>query len=209
MKRVSLPWLWFSSAALVIGLGLMLFNTSKKEKISFQVPKNESAGANRGGRSDEAFTPSIVNQKSKIKNKESLLTSAAAASGDHPHLYDSSPANSGVLFSKTDSKSDTWEDLWLRDATGKERFIANEVTVARFSPDGKKIAYATGSHEVFIETLAGERLAEIPRASDPMWRSDSTALSFSAIPSLDYPELQQVSVYDLNSGQLVESDERN
>lgn len=113
-------------------------------------------------------------------------------------LHDTS--STGVLISKADN-----DDLLFRDATGKERFIAREVIAAKFSPDGHKIAYATRDREVFVETLVGELLAQIPRAFDPVWGNDSMTLSFSAIPSADYPELQQTTVYDLTSGRAADA----
>jgi hypothetical protein len=127
-----------------------------------------------------------------------------------PHLFDHSPAGRDVLFSKVSSAGNSFQadalsrdDLWLRDGEGRERFIAREVASAKFSPDGSKIAYCTSSNELFIETLNGKRLAQIPRAGEPSWSSDGSSVNFSAIPSMDYPELMHLVVYNIDTGEVA------
>lgn len=122
-------------------------------------------------------------------------------------VYDRLPTCDTLLISKDDPQITADKNLWIRDSVGNERLIAKKVTEAKFSPDGNKIAYVTADNEVFVETLAGERLAEIPRASDPSWGVESTTLSFVATPSLEYPELQQQTIYDLNTASIVNESE--
>ncbi|MDB6025411.1 MAG: hypothetical protein JWM68_1634 [Verrucomicrobiales bacterium] len=114
------------------------------------------------------------------------------------HIFARSHRGREILFSKT-SKG----DLWFQDAKGRERCIATNVESASFSPDGKKFAYANSSDELFIETIEGNQLAHLTGARDHSWRSDSAAVTFLAMVSSDYPDIQQTVVYDLNHSQAT------
>jgi hypothetical protein len=145
----------------------------------------------------------IAHQKLQIKNEPGLRREKFAGK----FIYDRSPVNAGLLISKNRSRtfqhdSDTFGDLWFQDAKGNERIIARNVVHAKFSPDGKKIAYSTSSSELFVETLQRELLAQVPRASDPDWREDSAAVSFRVVPSSDYTDMEQIVVYELQSGRI-------
>lgn len=122
------------------------------------------------------------------------------------HVWDNGDAKHHLLISRqpvshrrSGPNLEAVGDLWFRDGQGQERFIANEVISAKFSPDGSKIAYGTRERDLFVETVAGELLVQIPRAIDPSWRADSRAVWFLAVPSLDYPELAQPSSYDFEA----------
>lgn len=188
---------WFGLATLTLVAGVMLSDAKKKGADSFRRVKNEPAGTSLEKpirtESGEATTPAC--QKSGIE----------AAQG-YRRLYDEMKEREVLLISKSGSTHEDGGDLWLRDRS-HERFVAEDVTGAKFSPDGRKFAYATSNCEVFVETLAGERLAEIPRASEPFWGVESKTLNFVVIPSPEYPELQQQAVYDLNSGRVVEPEQ--
>lgn len=108
----------------------------------------------------------------------------------------------GFTFLISRRSEDGGGELWLQRADGEERLVSKEALSASFSPDGRKFAYATAQHELFIETVSGESLAQLFRASEPVWRSDSL-LSFSAIPDDGLSELQQVIVYDLNADRIA------
>jgi hypothetical protein len=179
-------WRCVLLTALVVTLGLILSGAAKERKISALKLKRESAA--------------VVRQ-----SEHSIPRRNDKPAGEFRRLHDSALTGGGFLISKVHSESEAGEDLWFQNAEGGERFIANDVVHARFSPDGNRIAYSTSDYEVFIETLSGERLVEIPHASDPTWRADSATVSFVAIPSADYPELQQLAVYDLKSGEVSES----
>jgi hypothetical protein len=112
------------------------------------------------------------------------------------HIFDKSPQGNGLLFSRTSTG-----DLWFRDARGRDRCVASEVIRASFSPDGKKFAYGTSGYELFVETIEGKHLAQLARAHDHTWCSNSAAVTFSAIASVDYPELEQTVIYYLDSRQ--------
>lgn len=92
-------------------------------------------------------------------------------------------------------------DLWLRNERGTERHVASDIVRASFSPDGKKFAYATIGHDLFIETIEGKQLAHLTGALDHSWSSDSSRVTFLAVASADYPDLQQTMIYDLNQDQ--------
>jgi hypothetical protein len=111
------------------------------------------------------------------------------------HIFDKS-SRGEKLFSKNSR-----EDLWLRDAAGRERCIASNVVRANFSPDGNKFAYATSGYDLFIETIEGRQIAQLARVQDHTWSSNSMAITCSAIAALDYPELEQMVVYELESNQ--------
>jgi hypothetical protein len=91
--------------------------------------------------------------------------------------------------------------LWIQNANQSERCVASNVIQASFSPDGRKIVYASAAGEIVIETLEGKCLARLARARDPLWRSDSAAVTFSATASADYRDFQQTICYDLATGQ--------
>jgi hypothetical protein len=132
---------------------------------------------------------------------------AAAKGEEEPFVFDSAPA--GLLYGHGSSESgqanmnSSSNELWFRNANGKDRLIARNVVRAKFSPDGKKIAYSTSDYELRVETIEGEFLAELPRACDPAWRSDSSAITFSAMADPDYPELKQGATYQLDSGRVT------
>lgn len=123
------------------------------------------------------------------------------------YIFAKSPVDGALLFSKTPVETDDGtrakRDLWFQDARGGTRCVASDIVSARFSPDGQKFAYANNASELFIETIEGKRLAQFAGASDYNWHSDSTAVSFSAMASIDYPDFQQSVVYDLDSGEMT------
>jgi dipeptidyl aminopeptidase/acylaminoacyl peptidase len=150
-----------------------------------------------------------------VENEVPIITAPAGAQKNETnkpvYLFDRSPVGKNLLVSRSRSEADggqgtKGETLWLQDETGNERLVANGVVAARFSPDGGKIAYATDSYELYVETLAGESLAHVSRARDPSWRADSGAVGFLAIPALDYPDIRSRHlVYDLKSGQVTQA----
>lgn len=125
-------------------------------------------------------------------------TRAAEETQRSLYIFDKLPWNRTILFSRESAG-----DLWLRDAQGHECYVASNVVCANFSPDGKKFAYATESYDLFIETIEGKPLAHLAGAIDHRWRADSASLTFSAMASIDYPDLQQTVVYDLNRNQTT------
>lgn len=141
-----------------------------------------------------ALAVSLASFRSDVDKNVSLP--APSSSDPEPkrslYIFDVSPSGLELLVSKTSTS-----DLWFRDATGRERWLASNVVRASFSPDGKKFAYGTSDNEIFIETIDGEQLARLTRASDHAWCSNSTAVTFSAIAGLDYPELEQTVIYHL------------
>jgi hypothetical protein len=142
--------------------------------------------------------PFIISQSESISR---VLTNNIRQIHDHS-------ITGSRLFSKRSSENQrpaTGENLWLQETNGHERCIAENIVRASFSPDGQKISYTTGDCELVIETLEGKRLASLARARDPVWSSDSASVTFSAIPALDYPDLQETVIYDLNSGQIARS----
>ena len=115
------------------------------------------------------------------------------------HIVARSPGGQEVLIAKTSDG-----DLWLRDRRGHERCVGSNVVRASFSPDGKKLAIDTKDNEIVVETIDGDHLARLTRASDHAWSSNSAAIVFSAMASADYPQLEQTVVYDLDSNRLSE-----
>jgi hypothetical protein len=192
MKRTFLPGM----GLVALGIGaLVLWSATNRDSDLSSAQKPEPAAL------DEIQGSGAANEPSKQE----------IASSEPNYIFDRSPT-SGSLISKTPDghgRDPRAADLWLRNREGKERFIAAEVTSAKFSPDGEKIAYCTRGHELFIETVKGQRLAQIPRASEPNWRADSVTLSFLATPSLDYPDLQQVAIYDLGADRVTEPRNEN
>lgn len=181
--KVSLLWSLVASGILVAGLGLV-------------------TGGQWGKRSEAASSvrPVTPARKGVPPSAEAVFTNRSV------HVWDSHTAPAGQLFSKrpvsflrTGVNLDAVGDLWYQDGEGHERFVASAVISARFSPDGNKIAYGTCDRDLCVQTVAGKVLAQIPRAIDPSWRSDSRTLWFLAVPSLDYPELSQPSSYDLEA----------
>ncbi|MFN7137776.1 MAG: hypothetical protein ACK4UN_00390 [Limisphaerales bacterium] len=132
--------------------------------------------------------------------------------GTYQYLFDKAPNADRFLLSKANSKNyipDTdvaagW-DLWIQDESGKERLISDDVYRAKFSPDGKKIAYTTSECVLHIEDLAGNKIAQVERAYEPNWRSDSGAVVYASVPEgrhVHMPEVLGLSVYDLSQGQV-------
>jgi hypothetical protein len=159
------------------------------------------------------FVP-LVRTETSVVEEPSLL----AASGDDLYVYDNFSTANRFLISKIraqvslDPESEVRGDLWLRDNNGSERLIAQEVTWAKFSPDGSKVAYVSNvsnAHELFVQTREGVPLAKVSNVSDPNWCEDSAALNFQAVLSSEYPELRQVVVYDLSSGRMTSSPATN
>jgi hypothetical protein len=131
-------------------------------------------------------------------------------------ILDRSMIDEALLLSKKGTTSETSSErmqpcgeLWLRDRRGEERLIARDVVSAKFSPDGSKIAYATAQHELLVETVEGESLARIARVIEPNWCDDGDTLSFLAIPSFDYPEIQHLTFYDLSTNRIIDSEKQD
>jgi hypothetical protein len=111
-------------------------------------------------------------------------------------VFDRSPHTKELLFS-----TGSVRELWFRDTRGGERCIASNVVRASFSPDGQKFAYSTSDDDLFIETVDGKQIARLARARDYTWSADSMAVTFLAIAAVDYPELEQIIVYEILSNQ--------
>jgi hypothetical protein len=206
VKKTSLQKQTLGLAAIIGVLGLIWLGmtwpdiSQSKEHFTFS-PSGKQARANKSITSNASIN--------KLQELETLGENPTTESG---HILDRSPLNNGLLISKRSSeqeqpasRADAFGELWFHDENGAERLIAREVVTAKFSPDGRKIAYSNRKQELIIETLDGQSLAQIPRAFDPSWCSDSSSVSFLAIPSLDYPELQQRSIYDLHSGEIAQA----
>lgn len=154
----------------------------------------------------------VPGQPGPGKRLSAVAASPAADAKETSYVCDTSSENDRLVVRilPTNSKGkSSMSDLWLHTHDGTERLLTKDVVSARFSPDGGKVAYATGDYELFIETLGGKRLAQIPRASEPIWRADSSTVSFLAMPSLDYPDLQQVTIYNLDSDSVTEPEHAN
>lgn len=131
--------------------------------------------------------------------------------GDFEYIYDKSPSGKGFLLSKAlsknfvpDSDAAAGRDLWIQDENGKERLISDDVYRAKFSPDGKKIAYTTSDCVMHIEDLQGGKLGQVVGAYEPNWNSQSSAIAYAKVPEgrpVHMPEVLALSVYDVNTGQ--------
>ena len=139
-----------------------------------------------------SFRSGVMERDLKQPSPESLI-----ASHNSLQIIDQLPTGQGLLFSK-----DFSGDLWFRDESGHERYVASNVLRATFSPDGMKIAFDTSDNEIFIETIEGKKLAVLARASDHTWSSNSAAIVFSATASADYPQMEQSVTYNLTSEEV-------
>jgi hypothetical protein len=142
----------------------------------------------------------ISRAQTHIPDQTSSKSSACVS-----QIFDRSVEGSG-LFSKSFSAQKLTVplagNLWIQSPNGIERYVASNVVRALFSPDGQKIVFATSASEIVLETVEGKFLARIPRAYDPMWCSDGSAVTFLAISSAEYPDFQQRVIYDLNAKQV-------
>jgi hypothetical protein len=161
------------------------------------------------GPSQSPEASSSSSPRNKNLNPEPIAATHSITETETVYVFDHSPLGNGDLVSKNSSVKEnqragasSGNALWFQDQKGHDRFIAENVVTAKFSPDGSKIAYVSNG-ELFIETFDGERLAQIPRAFDPVWRADGSGINFSATASAEYPELLQAAVYDLKSGAVI------
>jgi hypothetical protein len=127
------------------------------------------------------------------------------------YVFENLPTGKGILFSETFAgnfreTTDTlpFGDLWFQGVDRQKRLIADAVVRAGFSPDGKKLAYIRTNSELHVETIEGRTLARLQRIHDHNWSSDSATMILSVMVSLEYPELQQTLIYNLNSGKLLQ-----
>jgi Tol biopolymer transport system component len=130
------------------------------------------------------------------------------------HLMDSkaAPGASRLLLAKQvddrfvpNSDAATGVDLWLRDESGAERLIHPSVYRARFSPDGRRIAYTTSDSVLRIEDLSGRKHLEIDRAYNPRWRSDGREILFEKVPEgrpTHIPETLHIARLNVESGKV-------
>lgn len=137
-----------------------------------------------------------------------------AAKGPYDHLFDwkEAPGITRFLVSKgrdarfrTDSDAPSGVDLWLRDSNGGERQIHASVYCARFSPDGRTLAYTTSDLELRVEDADGRRLDTVRGAYNPHWKKDGSSLVFEKAPAgrdAHLPQTLHLAKLDLASGRL-------
>jgi Tol biopolymer transport system component len=162
--------------------------------------------------SDSAATkdPAGSTSAEKMALTRNSQTDTEGPKGPFIYIYDRGP-NGEYLISKSwhkdaheESDAPAGRDLWIQDANGNERLIAENVYRAKFSPDGNKIAYTTADVVMFIEDLAGNKVAEVPRAYEPNWHPNSSSVVYARVPEdrpVHIPEVLGISTYDITTGQ--------
>ncbi|MBV8817013.1 MAG: serine/threonine-protein kinase [Acidobacteriaceae bacterium] len=127
-----------------------------------------------------------------------LIARASDGSGNEEHLYESRSAlypcdwsRDGKFLLFTMGKAGSGEnDLWVLPMTGERKpypFVQAryDVSGARFSPDGKVVAYTsneTGKSEVYVQSFpnanAGKWQISVEGGTTPRWRADGRELFY-------------------------------
>lgn len=98
-----------------------------------------------------------------------------------------SPDGQLMVFAEAHPMSGT--DLWLFDLRTRARSVLvrtwSDETFARFSPDGRSIAYMSnisGRWEVYVQSLSGDRAVRVSATGGvwPSWSTDGATLYFTA-----------------------------
>jgi len=127
-------------------------------------------------------------------------------------LFDSNRISGGTLISKgrddkflPDSDAPSGWSLWLRHASGAERLVSASVFSAKFSPDGRRIAYTTSDVTLRVEDLQGNKLAAVEGGYSPQWKPDGSAIVFAKVPEgrdVHLPGALHLATLDPASGEV-------
>jgi dipeptidyl aminopeptidase/acylaminoacyl peptidase len=135
--------------------------------------------------SDRGGGSSIYQRLSNGTGKDEIIVNFSAPAGPH----DWSPDGKFIVVSILFGMGST--DLWLVPLFGDQKptpFVQTEFSErqARFSPDGKWIAYASnasGTYQVYVEafpTSGGKWQVSAAGGAQPQWRGDGKELFYLA-----------------------------